>query len=95
MKNTRNQKDLYNFTSYLSNNDIIKFQRIFEKNYHKWNYKFLEKILEDNNQSNTVFDFIGDIEKKHNFQIDDQEILDLIFKKASSKQNIFGLLFNN
>ena len=46
MKNTRNQKDLYNFTSYLSNNDIIKFQRIFEKNYHKWNYKFLEKIQE-------------------------------------------------
>ena len=74
---------------------FIKFQRIFEKNYHKWNYKFLEKIQEDNNQSNTVFDFIGDIEKKHNFQIDDQKILDLIFKKASSKQNIFGLLFNN
>ena len=95
MKNTRNQKDLYNFTSYLSNNDIIKFQRIFEKNYHKWNYKFLEKVQEVDNQSNKVFDFISDIEKKHNFQIDDQEILDLIFKKASSKQNIFGLLFNN
>ena len=95
IKNTRKQRDLYNFTSYLSNKDILKFQRIFEKNYHKWNYKFLEKILEDNNQSNTVFDFIGDIEKKHNFQIDDQKILDLIFRRASSKQNIFGLLSKN
>ena len=46
IKNTRKQKDLYNFTSYLSNKDILKFQRIFEKNYHKWNYKFLEKIQE-------------------------------------------------
>ena len=55
----------------------------------------MEKIQEVDNQSNKVFDLINDIEKKHNFQIDDQEILDLIFKKASSKQNIFGLLFNN
>ena len=44
LKNTRNQKDLYNFTNYLSNNDIIKFQKIFRENYKKWNYKFLEKL---------------------------------------------------
>ena len=92
MKNTRKQKDLYNFTSYLSNNDIIQFQKIFRENYQKWNYKFLEESVEKDNRSKKIFDFISDIEEKHNFEIDDQQILDLIFKKVSSKNNIFELL---
>ncbi len=92
MKNTRKQKDLYNFTSYLSNNDIIQFQKIFRENYKKWNYKFLAESVEKDNRSKKIFDFISDIEEKHNFEIDDQQILDLIFKKVSSKNNIFELL---
>ena len=92
MKNTRKQKDLYNFTSYLSNNDIIQFQKIFRENYQKWNYKFLEESVEKDDRSKKIFDFVSDIEEKHNFEIDDQQILDLIFKKVSSKNNIFELL---
>jgi hypothetical protein len=92
MKNTRKQNDLYNFTSYLSNSDIIQFQKIFRENYHKWNYKFLEETEEKDNRSKKIFDFVSDIEEKHNFEIDDQQILDLIFKKASTKNNIFELL---
>ena len=29
IKNTRKQKDLYNFTRYLSNKDIMQFQKNF------------------------------------------------------------------
>ena len=92
MKNTRKQNDLYNFTSYLSNNDIIQFQKIFRENYQKWNYEFLEESVEKDNRSKKIFDFVSEIEEKHNFEIDDQQILDLIFKKASTKNNIFELL---
>ncbi len=92
IKNTRKQKDLYNFTRYLSNKDIMQFQKIFSENYHKWNYKFLEETEEKDNRSKKIFDFVSDIEEKHNFEIDDQQILDLIFKKASTKNNIFELL---
>tara|TARA_B100000161_G_scaffold34869_1_gene20752 strand:- start:214 stop:1476 length:1263 start_codon:yes stop_codon:yes gene_type:complete len=92
IKNTRKQKDLYNFTRYLSNKDIMQFQKIFRENYHKWNYKFLEETEEKDNRSKKIFDFVSDIEEKHNFEIDDQQILDLIFKKASTKNNIFELL---
>ena len=92
IKNTRKQKDLYNFTRYLSNKDIMQFQKIFRENYHKWNYKFLEETEEKDNRSKKIFDFVSDIEEKHNFEIDDQQILDLIFKKVSSKNNIFELL---
>ena len=91
-KNTRKQEDLYNFVSYLSNKDIMQFQKIFRENYQKWNYKFLEETEERDNQSKKIFDFISDIEKKHNFEIDDQQILDLVFKKVSTKNNIFELL---
>ena len=92
IKNTRKQKDLYNFTRYLSNKDIMQFQKIFRENYHKWNYKFLEETEEKDNRSKKIFDFVSEIEEKHNFEIDDQQILDLIFKKASTKNNIFELL---
>ena len=70
----------------------MQFQKIFRENYHKWNYKFLEETVEKDNRSKKIFDFVSDIEEKHNFEIDDQQILDLIFKKASSKNNIFELL---
>ena len=93
VKNTRNQKDLFNYTEYFSNKDICKLQNIFKKNFEQWNYKFL-RIKEENEDSrvNIVFDFIKDIEKKNNLKIDDQIILDLIFKKVSSQQSLFKLV---
>ena len=63
IKNTRKQKDLYNFTSYLSNKDILKFQKIFRENYQKWNYKFLEESVEKDNRSKKIFDFVSEIEE--------------------------------
>ena len=71
---------------------LYNFKKFSGRIIKKWNYKFLAESVEKDNRSKKIFDFISDIEEKHNFEIDDQQILDLIFKKVSSKNNIFELL---